>query len=484
MDWQRLYGPGVRRHLDYGDATLLDLLDRAAAGHPQRDCYEFMGRSRRYAQVADDVARIARGLADLGVHAGDRVAILLPTCPENVVAPLACLRLGAQVVQHSLLYTSQELAPLLDHHGAVVAITWNKALEAVLALRGRGALRHVVGVDLTASLPTLKRVALRLPIPRAQAARAKLTDGTRHPGVLDWRSLRARTPLPPGHPRPGRDDVAVILYTSGTSGSPKGVPLTHGNLLANCLRAWSGRSCRSAATSFSPRCRCSTRFGLTVGVFAGVAGAATVLLVPTPDAALMLDACRRRLPTFITGVPPMFEGLRTQSQKLGVDLRGIECGLSGAMSLDPDFVARWEAATGGHLIEGYGLTETSPIVLGNPISDGRRPGTVGVPFPDTDIRIVDPQHPGTDVEPGQEGELLVRGPQVFGGYLELPQETEVAFVDGWFRTGDLARLDEGFVVITGRFNELIVTGGFNVSPVEVEEVLRRHPALDDVAVVA
>lgn len=482
-DWQRLYGPGVRRHLDYGGATLVDLFERAAQGLPRQACYDFMGATRRYEQVADDVAHVAHGLAALGVRAGDRVAILLPTCPENLVATLACARLGARVVQHNPLYTADELAPMFADHGATVAIVWNKALGIVDELRASSALQHVISVDLTRSLPTLKRLALRLPLPAARAARARLTDSARHPGVLDWRAVRSPDPLPAEHPRPGPDDVAVILYTSGTSGSPKGVPLTHANLVANCLQGVEWAQLEFGRNVFLAALPMFHALGLTVGVFAGIAGGSTVLLVPTPDPALMIDACKRRLPTFITGVPPMFEAILREALKLRVDLRGIHSGLSGAMALDPEFVDRWEAATGGHLIEGYGLTETAPIVLGNPIAPTRRPGTVGVPFPDTDIRIVDPEHPETDVEPGTQGELLVRGPQVFGGYLHLPEETAAVFVDGWFRTGDLARLDDDFVVITGRAKELIVTGGFNVSPAEVEEVLRRHPAIGDVSVV-
>lgn len=482
-NWQQLYGPGVRRRLDYGGATLVDLFERAAQGLPRQDCYDFMGASRRYEQVADDVAHVAHGLAALGVRAGDRVAILLPTCPENLVATLACARLGAQVVQHNPLYTADELAPMFADHGATVAIVWNKALGSVAELRADSALQHVISVDLTRSLPTLKRLALRLPLPAARAARARLTDSARHRDVLDWRGVRSPDPLPAEHPRPGPDDVAVILYTSGTSGSPKGVPLTHANLVANCLQGVEWAQLEFGRNVFLAALPMFHALGLTVGVFAGIAGGSTVLLVPTPDPALMVDACKRRLPTFITGVPPMFEAILREANKLGIDLRGIHSGLSGAMALDPEFVDRWEAATGGHLIEGYGLTETAPIVLGNPIAPTRRPGTVGVPFPDTDIRIVDPEHPESDVEPGTQGELLVRGPQVFGGYLHLPEETAAVFVDGWFRTGDLARLDDDFVVITGRAKELIVTGGFNVSPAEVEEVLRRHPAIGDVSVV-
>ncbi len=224
-------------------------------------------------------------------------------------------------------------------------------------------------------------------------------------------------------------------------------------------------------------------FGLTVGVLLGLVLGAQISLMPTPDPKLMVDAIKRDKSTFLVGVPPLLKALLERAEEQRVSLRSLTSVLSGAMSLPAEFVEQWEAATGGQLIEGYGLTETSPVALGNPFDKTlRRPGTIGIPFPDTEARLADIQNPTREVEPGDEGELQLRGPQVFGEYLDKPEETAAAFADGWFRTGDLARLDDGYYVITGRLKELIITGGFNVSPVEVEEVMRRHPAIRDLAV--
>lgn len=476
------YGPAPR-HVDYPDITVVDAFEHAVQAQADRACTHFLGREHSYADTAAQVSAVAAGLLAIGVRPGDRVALLLPTCPDNLVATLAALRLGAQVVQHNPLYQADELEPLFLDHGARVAIVWDRALPAVLPLVERTPLRHVVGVDITRSLPVRSQLALRLPIAKARATRARLTAGALPEHVQPWRRLSRHGELAPTHPRPVPADVAVILYTSGTTGRPKGVPLTHANLMANCTQgvAWTGL--RFGAEVFLAPLPMFHAFGLTVGVLLGLLLAGTICMVPAPEAALMVDAVRRRRVTFVVGVPPLLRALLERAQADGVSLRGLDSALSGAMSLPAEFVRDWEEATGGQLIEGYGLTETSPVIVGNPFDGSRRPGAIGLPFPDTHVRLVDPKEPAREVAPGEEGELLVRGPQVFAGYLERPEETAAAFVDGYFRTGDLAVVEDGYIRLTGRLKDIIVTGGFNVSPAEVEEVLRRHPRIADLAVV-
>ncbi len=485
-DWSARYAPGVPRHLDYPDATILDLFDEAVAHRPDAPCTNFLGRSQTYAATAAAVDRAAAALAALDVGVGDRVAVLLPTCPVSLHVTLGALRLGAEVVHHNPLYSTAELSGMFTDHGARVAVVWDKALDAVAPLRDSTPVRHVVGVDITRSLPMARRLALRMPLRQAREARERLTTSTWPAGTVAWHRLARRGahhPVSSRSHRPTAADVAVIMYTSGTTGTPKGVPLTHANLVANCLqgRAWTELAYGEGV--FLATLPMFHALGLTTGVLTGITAAAEVHLIPAPEPGLMLEAVRRRTPTFVVGVPPVFEALLRVAEKQGVSLQGIGCGISGAMSLDPAFVEHWERATGGRLVEGYGLTETSPIVVGNPVDASRRVGSIGIPFPDTDVRIVSVDEPDREVEDGEVGELLVRGPQVFGGYLDKPKETEQAFLDGWFRTGDLVRVDDGSLVIAGRLKEIIVTGGFNVSPLEVEDVLRRHPAVEDVVVV-
>ena len=481
--WAGSYAPGVPLHLEYGDETLVDQFERAARRFPDEPAIDFMGRVTSYGELARNVNAAAAGLIELGVKAGDRVAILLPGCPQNVVATQAVMRIGAIAVQHNPLYTANELKAPFDDHRARVVIAWDKITPMITELAQANGIRHVVSIDVTKELPLIKRLALRLPVPTARAARAKLTGATPD-GLLEWPTLLTHGELPSDHPRPGPSDAAVMLYTSGTSGQPKGVPLTHANLVANCLQGKAWAQLRDGRETFLVVLPMFHAYGLTISVLAGINLGACLLMLPAPEVPLIVDAIKRRTPTFAPGVPPLYGRIIDEAAKRGVSLSGIRIGLSGAMSLPPELVARWESATGGHLIEGYGLTETSPVVIGNPISHERRAGSIGVPFPDVDIRLADPEDVTKDAPAGGPGELLVRGPQVFGGYFERPDETEAAFHDGFFRTGDVARMDEtGFLTAVDRIKEMIVTGGFNVYPSEVEDVLRRHDSVAEAAVV-
>jgi long-chain acyl-CoA synthetase len=481
--WAESYAPGVPLSLPYDETTVLDLFEASVRDHAGRPALDFMGRSRTYAETADAVRRVAGGLRALGVEAGDNVALVMPNCPQNVVAFLAVLRLGATVVEHNPLYTAGELRAPFDDHAARVAIVWDKVVPVIESLRADTALEHVVAVDLTAELPLAKRLALRLPIAKARTARDTLHAPA--PDAMPWKHLLAGDPIDDAHPRPVADDVALMLYTSGTTGRPKGVPLRHRNLVANVVQgqAWvpgmlPGRETVMVALPLFHA------YGVTVSVLLGLSVGARLVLLPKPEIGLIMDAIKRGVPSFLPAVPPLYAKIVEEAHRRGVSIEGIKWSLSGAMPLHAPLVERWEAATGGLLVEGYGLTETSPVIVGNPMSKSRRPGSIGVPFPDTQVRIVDPEELDRDVPLGERGELLVRGPQVFDGYRGLPEETRAAFHDGWFRTGDIVTMaPDGFITIVDRIKEVIVTGGFNVYPSEVEAVLRQHPSVDDVAVV-
>ncbi|WP_406044218.1 long-chain-fatty-acid--CoA ligase [Micromonospora sp. NBC_00898] len=480
--WTRSYAPGVPADIAEPADSLVDLLRAAAHRFGPRVALDFFGATTSYAELDAQVARAAEALRRLGVERGDRVALVLPNCPQHVVAFYAVLRLGAVVVEHNPLYTAQELEHQLTDHGARVAVVWDKIAPLV---RGRGAVRTVVAVDLTRALPPLKRLALRLPLRKARAARAAMTAPA--PGTLAWSLLlAAATPLAADHPAPTAADTALLQYTGGTTGTPKGAILTHRNLRANAAqgRAWVP-GLRDGEETVYAVLPLFHAYGLTLCLTFSVSIGATLVLFPRFDLDQVLDAVRRRPPTFLPAVPPIYERLATAARDRGVDLTSVRYAISGAMALPPATVELWESVTGGLLVEGYGMTETSPITLGNPVSPARRPGTVGVPFPSTGIRIVDPEDPSRDRAPGEAGELLVRGPQVFAGYWERPEETgQMLLPDGWLRTGDIVTMDQdGFVTVVDRIKELIITGGFNVYPSEVEDALRRVPGVRDAAAV-
>lgn len=481
--WLRSYGPGVPWHLDYGDITIVDQLDRTVARHGDRPALDFFGRSTTYAQLGHRVRQVAEGLRELGVRAGDRVALVMPNCPQHVIAFQAVLRLGAIVVEHNPLYTADELRHPFADHGARVVIAWDKIVPVIEEIRPWSAIEQVVAVDLTLDLPLTKRVALHLPLAKARDARQELTAPA--PNALHFAELESGDVLPEEHPRPTADDVALLLYTSGTTGVPKGVPLRHRNLVANCVqgRAWVPGLHEGRETFLLPLPMFHA-YGITIGVLFGISLGAKLVLLPKPEIGLVMDALRREIPTFIPAVPPIYQRIVEAAERRGTSIQGVRYSLSGAMPLPAALIERWESATGGLLVEGYGLTETSPVVVGNPMTTGRQPGSIGVPFPDVEVRVVDPEHPTVDVPLGARGELLVRGPQVFSGYRNQPEETAAAFVDGWFRTGDVVTMaPDGFLTIVDRIKEIIITGGFNVYPTEVEAVLRTHPSVEDAAVV-
>jgi long-chain acyl-CoA synthetase len=455
---------------------------------------EFFGAQTSYRELGLLISRAAAGLRKLGVRAGDRVALVLPNCPQHVVAFHAVLRLGAIAVEHNPLYTDRELRHQFEDHGATVAIVWDKAVQRVSQLPADVGLRTVISVELIPAMPLLQRLALRLPVPAARKARAALAAGKRgHAAelrggltVLPWpKVLRAGT-LGKKHARPAPEDLAVLQYTSGTTGLPKGAMLTHANLQANAAqgRAWVPglQDGRETVYAVLPMFHA---YGLTLCMTFALSIGAKLVLFPKFDVDLVLKALKKSPATFLPAVPPIYDRIAAAAAERGIGLGSIRYSISGAMNLPTATVETWEKATGGYLIEGYGLTETSPIALGNPFGASRKPGTVGVPFPLTDIRVVDPRNVALDRAPGEEGELLIRGPQVFSGYWQRPEETEDALLEGgWFRTGDIVSVDKDhFVTIRDRIKELIITGGFNVSPSEVEDVLFDFPGLADVSVV-
>ena len=484
--WLASYAPGVAADVDVPAESLPEMLAASARRYGNRVALDFFGAETTYAELADQVSRAAEALRVAGVRAGDRVALVLPNCPQHVVAFYASLRLGAVVVEHNPLYTASELEHQLADCGASVVVCWDRTAPVIEGLREKTAIQVIIAVDLTSVLPWRMRLALRLPVARARAARASMT-GPVPEGVLRWERVASSTaPLDASHPQQHPKDVALLQYTGGTTGTPKGAILSHGNLRANAAqgRAWMPGLKDGEETVYAVL-PLFHAYGLTLCLTFAMSVGATLVLLPRFDLDQMLEAIRRRPPTFLPAVPPIYERLAAAAKEGRVDLTPIRYAISGAMALPPAVVETWESVSGGLLVEGYGMTETSPISLGNPAAATRRPGTVGVPFPSTRIRIVDPDDPSRDLPIGEQGELLVGGPQVFVGYWKRPEETAAVLLPGgWLRTGDIAVADaDGFVSIVDRIKELIITGGFNVYPSEVEDVLRELPEIDDLAVV-
>lgn len=482
--WQASYDPKVRRHLDYPTGSLVDEFEKSARAFADKPALDFFGRRTSYAELADQVERVASALHGIGVGPGSNVALLMPTCPQHVVAFYAVLRCGATVVEHNPLSASSELEQLFSDHGADVAIVWDAAAEKVATLPERVRPRTVVSINLIETMPWAKRALLRLPLKKARESRAQLSQPAPESTLPFSELLRGRDRAPDAS-RPSAADIALLLYTSGTTGTPKGVPLTHANLIATTTQSLEWVTPMIPGEEVFMACLPLFHvFGCSLSMNAGLNVGAMIHLIPKPETGLILDAILRRKPTTMIAVPPLFERVAVGAKERGVSLDGIRTGIAGAMPLRPELVTLWEESTGGLLIEGYGLSECSPIVAGNPVNESRSAGSIGVPFPDTQVRLADPEDLARDVELGEPGEILVKGPQVFSGYHNRPEETEASFYDGWFRTGDIAEASEdGFLRIVDRLKEVVISGGFNVYPSEVENVIRSQDGIDDVAVV-
>jgi len=482
--WVASYAPDVPAEVEVPDGSLAHLIDDSVRTYGRHVALEFFGATTTYAELGDQIARAAEGLRKLGVSKGDRVALVLPNCPQHVAAFYAVLRLGAVAVEHNPLYTPRELRHQFEDHGATVAIVWDKVAATVQDLPADLGVTTVVSVDLTRAMPASKRFALSLPVAAARSAREQLT--AKVSGTIRWDSLVTSRRLKASSPRPERDDLALIQYTSGTTGRPKGAMLTHGNPTVNAAqaRAWVPTIERGTSVVYAVL-PLFHAYGLTLCLTFAMSMGARLVLFPKFDPDLVLDVVKKRPATFLPAVPPIYERLVQAAEKRKVSLSGIQIAISGAMSLPQGIVDLWEGETGGYLVEGYGLSECSPVLMANPVGATRKPGTVGLPLPSTELRVADPEDPSVDRPFGEEGELLARGPQVFSGYWRKPDESSSVFTDdGWFRTGDIVTMDEdGFVRIVDRIKELIVTGGFNVSPTEVEDALRSFPGVADVAVV-
>ncbi len=482
--WVKNYQPGVPAQIDLPTESLSKMFEHAVAEAGDSPATEFFGRRTSYSELGRQVAQAAEGLRRLGVKAGDRVALILPNCPQHVVAFYAILRLGAVVVEHNPLYTSRELAGQFEDHRARVAIVWDKTAAAIEEFPEGIQPDHVVSVNLLDAFPAVKRLALNLPVKSLRTTKAALSAPA--PGTTTWKSLLGHGPLDAGHAHPDVQDLAVIQYTSGTTGRPKGAMLSHFNLHSNALQgeAWMP-GCPAAQGNLlcGPADVPRLRDDHVPDVRRAKAGTARALpeVRPGPDPGRHEESPV----TIFSAVPPIYERTVLAARDKGVSLRSAKYCISGAMNLPVDVAQLWESVAGGPLVEGYGMTETSPVALGNPLHTTRKPGTIGLPFPSTLVKVVELGNPDVEVAQGEPGELLVKGPQVFMGYWNNPEETDAVLLPGgWLRTGDVVTVDaDGFATIVDRAKELIITGGFNVSPTEVESVLRQHPDVKDAAVV-
>jgi long-chain acyl-CoA synthetase len=478
--WTRHYPEGISPSLEYPLQPLHSLLDTAAARFGQSPATSFFGSRLTWGEVRRQADAFAVGLGALGVRRGDRVAIMLPNVPQALIAYFGALKAGAVAVLFNPLYAEREIEHQLKDCGAKVMVVLDLLYERVAHVRQQVALDHVIVTGLRDFMGT----ALRLLVPLVK--RELVGKVPPDPGIVSLRALLKQHEgrIPDPFPVDPVRDVAVLQYTGGTTGLSKGAMLTHRNLLANVhqVRAWMP-DLQDGAERILAVMPFFHVYGLTVCLHMATLIGANLILLPKFDLGQVLKLIDKERPTIFPGAPPIYVAINHAPNVEKYNLRSIKACISGAAPLPVEVQTTFEALTGGKLVEGYGLTEASPVTHCTPVHGKRVAGSIGLPLPDTEVKLVDLQTGALPAEPGVEGELCIRGPQVMLGYWNRPEESARTIRDSWLHTGDIARVDdEGYAYIVDRAKDMIIASGYNIYPREVEEVLYEHPAVMDAAV--
>ncbi|MFC2029585.1 alpha/beta fold hydrolase [Chloroflexota bacterium] len=480
--WLTRYERGVPTEVTIPEQPLHHFLAEAARRWPDHSALVYGGRRLSYKFVAREASRWAGIVRDLGVRKGDRFLILLPNVPQAVIGLYGAVMAGAIVVMANSLSDRGELARQLADSGADTVLTLSQFYpEVVGPLQREGRVRNVILTNVKTYLPWLRRTLFRFARERQEGHRLPAYEAEK---VLWWERLMRSEPSEeqPVTVRP--DDLAVLLYTGGTTGDPKGVMLSHRNLVANALqtKAWF-TDMREGSETIIGMMPFSHAYGLTTCINLGIITGSEVVLLPTFDTQALLRAIRHYQPTVFPGVPAVYADINETPDVREYGIASIKACLSGASPLPIEVQEGFEKLTKGRLVEGYGLTEATTVTHANPLFGERKTGHIGLPLPSTDARIVHPRT-GRILKPGVIGELVVRGPQVMQGYWRRSEETEKALRDGWLHTGDLAEMDtSGYFRIINRLADVIPVGRRYVYPRDVEEVLYEHPAVREVAAI-
>ncbi len=488
--WVHHYEQGVPAHIDIPDHPLTWILDQTVSRYPAHTAFIYYGTSISYAQFSTLANRFAASLQRLGIQKGDRVAIALPNIPQYPIAFYGALRAGAVVVPTNPLYTEREMQYQLAESGARVIVMLDMFYPVVRAIRAKTALEHVVITSPADYLPPLLRTLYPLSQRNAKHPEPRLTEKE----LREDATLHSLSGMLESHTKGGielfnlpahltGDDLATLQYTGGTTGLSKGAMLTHRNLLANALqtRAWNvqARDGEEITLCVAPFFH---SYGLTAGMNLSILAAASMILLPQFKVKEVVKAIRRYHPTQLPGIPTMYISIMKEIGRHSEELRSIKYCISGASALPAKVREDWEALTQGKLVEGYGLSEATPVTHCNPLNGDIREGSIGLPLPNIDAAILD-EKTGEPLPVGEPGEIVVKGPNIMQGYWNQPEETADVFTHGWMRTGDIGKMDaEGYFYVVDRAKDMIKASGFNVFPREVEEVLYHHPAVQEAAV--
>lgn len=477
--WLSFYEKEVPQHIDYQSVDLYQFLKDSASKFPENTAMIFFGKKTSYKQLLKYVDSMATALKKLGIEKGSRVSISLPNSPQFIISFYSVLKLGAIVVQTNPLYVERELEHILNDSEAETIITLDLLYQRVKRVRA-SKVKNVIITSVKDFLPSF--LSLLYPIKtrlEGHAPKVEWENVERFTNLIKTKPAEWKTEIDP------KEDIALLQYTGGTTGTPKSAALTHLNLVVNTVQTVSwltdlkrGEERILAAIPFFHV------YGMTTCMNLAIHTGATLILVPKFDVKQILKLVQKYKPTIFPGVPTIYLAINSHPKARKYNLSSIRACISGAASLPVKVKEDFEKLTGAKLVEGYGLSEAAPVTHCNPLYGHSKPGSIGIPFPDTDAGVVDLVKGEEELKPGEIGELVIKGPQVMKGYWNLPEETNSALRGGWLYTGDIAKMDEdGYFYIVDRKKELIIVSGFNVYPREVEEVLYRHPKVSEVAVI-
>jgi long-chain acyl-CoA synthetase len=483
--WQSHYDYWVRPHMTYPGRPLGDILALTAVARPDKPATQFLGAELTYLDVKQRSDALAASLADLGIVKGDRVGIMLPNCPQYIIAAFAVLRLGAVVVNINPSYTSREVLVVAADSTPRALIALDALMPVIAGIRSQTTLEQII----VTSLAEYSAAAAAPPRIDGTLSLADLTGDRRG---SDGGLTPLRTPVRPPAVQIAADDLAVLQYTGGTTGTPKGAMLTHGNIFANVVQtvAWTNPMyVLNGNERYLVVIPYFHIYAFSVCMMTGLWVGALQIIHPKYDPDAVLTSIKQFRPTYVPAVPTVFVSLLNHPRVLEFGLEHVRHFNSGGAPCPVEVMEEFERRIGRPLTEGYGLSETSPVTHSTPQLARRKPGSIGVPFPDTDMKIVDVETGTRELAVGEAGELCIAGPQVMKGYWNKPDESaEVLRVDAagrlWFHTGDIAVVDEeGYTSIVQRKKDMIIVDGFNVYPSEVEAVLYTHPAVRLAAVI-
>ncbi|WP_434167515.1 long-chain-fatty-acid--CoA ligase [Peribacillus frigoritolerans] len=480
--WQAIYPEQIPAVLSYEDKPLYSFLKESAEEFPDKVSIHFQGKELTFREVHESALKFAAYLKSIGLQKGERVAVMLPNCPQGVISFFGILMAGGVVVQTNPTYTERELEYQMKDSGAKIILAMDILFPRVTAVASRTDVEHIIVTAIKEYLPFPKNLIY----PFIQKKQYGIVINVEHEGNhhLFSEIMKRKITEEVTVPIDVDNDLALLQYTGGTTGFPKGVMLTHKNMLANTkmCNAWLYKNKRGEERILAILPFFHV-YGMTTVLVLSVMEGNTMIIMPKFDVEATLKTIQKQKPTMFPGAPTMYIGLLNHPDIAKYDLSSINACISGSASLPLEVQEQFEKITGGKLVEGYGLSETSPVTHANFIWDQPRvKGSVGLPWPDTDSVILSLEN-FEELPPNEIGEIAIKGPQVMQGYWNRPDETEKTFKNGWLLTGDLGYMDEqGFFYVVERKKDTIIAGGFNIYPREVEEVLYEHEAIQEVVV--